>query len=108
MGKVTANAIRAKIIQVIRRDWKTLKWVKLDIDRMQKIESLEVALANDFQYEGHGEYQFSAHISFMAKVTNGGNREFYKISPYAKMFIEETEDDFNIDLSFEIPLTKLQ
>lgn len=108
MGKVTANAIRAKLIQVIRRDWKALKWAKLDLDRMNKIENLEVVLANDFQYEGRGEYQFSAHISFMAKGTNGESKEFYRIFPYTKMFIEETEDDFNIDLSFEIPLIKLQ
>ena len=64
----------------------------------------------DFQYEGSGDYLFSADISFMVKEQNnpfGMHRERFRIFPRSKMSIIETDIDFNIEVSSLLPLQKL-
>ena len=110
MGKITADAIRLKLSKIIREQTSELQWNGIDTKMIEKVDNVQPVLANGFQYEGSGEYEFSAHVSFMVKETNtefGMHRESYKISPFCKMSINEIDNDFNIDIISPIPLQKI-
>lgn len=110
MGKMTADAIRIKLSQIIRDQVFDLHWNGINIETVDKIDNVQPILSNDFRYEGSGEYEFSAHVSFMVKETNneyGTHRESFRISPCCKMSIKEKDDDFNIEIPFPISLQKI-
>lgn len=109
MGKVTADAIRTRLIRLISNSWMELRWEGINIDMIHSIETVAPILI-DFQYEGSGDYKFSADISFMVKEQNnpfGMHRERFRIFPHSKMSIIETDIDFNIEVSSQLPLQKL-
>lgn len=109
MGKVTADAIRTRLMHLIRNSWKELQWKGINVDMIHNIENVAPILI-DFQYEGSGDYLFSADISFMVKEQNnpfGMHRERFRIFPHSKMSIIETDIDFNIEVSSQLPLQKL-
>lgn len=112
MGKVTNAAIKIKLINEIRENWKEKEWQGINFDMIQSLEKVEPTLSPDFRYEGSGEeYKFSADIYFMIKEKNnpfGADRKTYRIHPYCKMLIEETGDDFNVKITSPIPLQKLR
>ena len=112
MGKVTEDAIKIKLINEIRDNWRELEWQGIDLDSIQDLERVEPTLCADFRYEGSGEeYKFSAKVYFMIKVNaeqNGMNRRVYTIFPYSKMLIEEIGNDFNVKITTPIPLCKFQ
>lgn len=112
MGKVTEDAIKIKLINEIRDNWRELEWQGIDLDSIQDLERVEPTLSTDFRYEGSGEeYKFSAKVYFMIKGNaelNGMVRRVYAIFPYCKMLIEEVGDDFNVKITTPIPLHKLQ
>lgn len=94
MGKVTPDAIRTALIQELRIDWRKLEWRGINVDMVGGIEKVELTLANDFKYEGSGEYEFSAQISFWVKNSGDAvefHNESYRTSPYCKVSIKETE-----------------
>ena len=111
MGKVTENAIKIKLINEIRDNWRNLEWQGVNLDLIENLEKVEPTLSSDFRYEGSGEeYEFSANVYFMVKENinqNGMDRRLYKIFPYSKMLIEETGDDFKVIITKPIPLHKL-
>lgn len=110
MGRITADAIRIRISQIIRNQMSEFQWNGINIDTVDKIDNVQPILSHDFQYEGRGEYEFSAHINFMVKEANndyGTHRESYRISPCCKMAIKEVENDFNIEILSPIPLQKI-
>ena len=109
MGKVTADAIRTRLMHLIRNSWKELQWKGINVDMIHNIENVAPILI-DFQYEGSGDYLFSADISFMVKEQNnpfGMHRERFRIFPHSNMSIIETDIDFNIEVSSQLPLQKL-
>ena len=96
MGKITAEAIRIKLSQIIRDQMFELQWNGIKTETVDKIDNVQPILSNDFQYEGSGEYEFSAHIAFMVKEANneyGTHRESYRISPCCNMSIKEMENN---------------
>ena len=110
MGKITAEAIRIKLSQIIRDQMFELQWNGIKTETVDKIDNVQPILSNDFQYEGSGEYEFSAHIAFMVKEANneyGTHRESYRISPCCNMSIKEMENDFNIEIPVPISLQKI-
>ena len=110
MGRITADAIRIRISQIIRNQMHELQWNGIKIEIVEKIDYVQPILSNDFKYEGSGDYDFSGHIAFMVKEANneyGTHREKYKISPCCKMSIKEMEDDFKIEIPFPISLQKI-
>ena len=109
MGKVTADAIRTRLMHLIRNSWKELQWEGINVDMIHNIENVAPILI-DFQYEGSGDYLFSADISFMVKEQNnplGTHRERYRVFPYSTMSIKEGENNFKTDIITPIPLQKL-
>ena len=112
MGKVTNTAIKIKLINEIRENWRDLEWQGINLDQIQYLEKVEPTLSPDFRYEGSGEeYKFSANVYFMIKGNadlNGMDRRSYTIFPYCKMLIEEIGNDFNIKITTPIPLQKLR
>ena len=64
---------------------------------------------NDFEYEGSGEYEFSAQISFWVKYPDNANElrnESYRIFPNCKVSIKETEGGFTTEIIPPIYLQK--
>ena len=110
MGKVTQEAIRTAIIQEFRNDWRKLEWRGINIDIVDGIERVEPTLAADFKYEGSGEYEFSAQISFWVKHPENADElhnKSYRIFPCCKVSIKETEDGFRTKIILPIHLQKL-
>ena len=110
MGKVTQEAIRTAIIQELRNDWRKLEWRGINIDIVDGIERVEPTLAADFKYEGSGEYEFSAQISFWVKYPENADElhnKSYRIFPCCKVSIKETEDCFKTKIILPIHLQKL-
>ena len=71
MGKVTNAAIKIKLINEIRENWREKEWQGINFDMIQSLEKVEPTLSPDFRYEGSGEeYKFSADIYFMIKEKN--------------------------------------
>ena len=100
MGKITCDAIKLKLAQKLKKKIENLECKGIDVLRIKSIESFQVFLSRDFQYEGRGEYAFSADIKFMIKEENSENdfhSEIYRVS-FCKMFIEETAIDFEVEI----------
>ena len=111
MGKVTEDAIRAKLKKQIKEQFEDLEWIGIDKACVCNIDSIQPFLAKNFKYEGFGEYDFSAEIGFMVKERNnefGSHREFYRIYPLCKMRIEESKLDFDIAIISPIYLQHTQ
>ena len=109
MGKVTEDAIRAKLKKQIKEQFEDLEWIGIDKACVCNIDSIQPFLAKNFKYEGFGAYDFSAEIGFMVKEINnefGSHREFYRVFPFSKMVIQECDKDFNIKIISPILLQK--
>lgn len=109
MGKVTQDAIHTKLIQKIHSEWKSLRWIGINVDMIDDIERVEPTLAVDFKYEGSGEYDFSARISFWVKNSEHADdlhNLSYRIFPSCKVFIQETEGGFTTNIVPPIYLQK--
>ena len=110
MGKITPEAIRTALIQELRNDWRQLEWRRINVDMVDSIERVEPTLAADFKYEGSGEYEFSAQISFWLKDPEHADdfhNESYRIFPCCKVSIKETEGGFITNIIPPIHLQKL-
>lgn len=109
MGLVTVEAIKVKLSKYIREYWINLPWNGIDINTVDELDKVSPILNDNFRYEGQGEYDFSADISFMVKEVNnpyGSHREQYRIYPFCKMSIEELDNDFKIEITSSIILQR--
>lgn len=110
MGKVTPEAIRIKLAQTIRKDWKTFNWSGIKIEQVEKIDSISIALSEDFQYSGKGNYNFLAYIKLMVKYDNDQSSTHtvpYKTSQCSQMEIKEVDNDFTLKLVQPIILERI-
>lgn len=101
MGKVTEGAILAKLIRLIKGQFRELNWQGINITKVKDVEWVEPTLGN-FKYEGCGEYEFSAHIRFLVKDTNnesGMHSEIHEIYHPCKISIEESKQDFDVTIT---------
>ena len=101
MGKVSENSIRIKLTKTIKEQFGIIHWKGINTDIVDSIDNIQPTLSNDFKYEGSGEYEFSAHISFMVKENDNASdmhKETYAINPPCKMTIKESEMDFDIEI----------
>ena len=109
MGKITCDAIKLKLAQKLKTQFSALEWIGVDITEVKSIDFLQPILSGDFMYEGRGEYDFSADVHLMIRDKNSENdfhKEFYRIYPCCKMYIEETDDDFDVEILSSIWLQK--
>ena len=109
MGKVTSDAIRIRLTQTIRNNWKTLEWKGIDLDQIADIDKVDAVLRTDFQYSGKDTYDFYAYIRFLE--TYRDNKSEQHIQSYetinGKMEIEESNDDFTITIVSPIILHRI-
>lgn len=111
MGFVTVDAIKVKLSKYIREHWRNLPWNGIDMDMVHDLDEVSAIINDRFRYEGQGEYEFSADISFMVKEVNnpfGTHRKLYRIFPFCKMSIEESDNDFKIEITSSIILQRRQ
>ena len=109
MGFVTVEAIKIKLSKHIREYWRNLPWDGIDINTVNDLDQVSPILNDNFRYEGQGEYDFSADISFMVKEVHnpyGSHREQYRIFPFCKISIKELYNDFTIEITSSIMLQR--
>ena len=109
MGKVTPDAIRIRLTQTIRNNWKILEWKGINIDQITDIDKVDAVLRADFQYSGKDTYDFYAHIRFLE--TYPDNKSNQHIQSYetmnGQMEIEELNEDFTITIMSPIILHRI-
>ena len=109
MGKVTPDAIRIRLTQTIRNNWKTLEWKGINLDQITDIDKIDAVLRTDFQYSGKDTYDFYAYIRFLETFPD--NKSEQHIQSYetknGKMEIKESNDDFTITIVSPIILHRI-
>lgn len=107
MGKISENNIRSKLVDIIRTQFMQIDWKGITLKDVISIERLTILLSDKFKYEGKGTYDFYISISLMEKINEENSHCVkYRTNSPCKMIINETEDNFEVEIIEPIIINK--